>query len=314
MADYQSRQNGGNGMLRIMTVYPAENVIRVKTYSPWTQQYETDSDSSSQFTLPVTLSGTPGWQLIGTTKVASGQHATMMWPARTAFTDYEWYVSLDDGHKNVAGPVWSMKTGSAAPVVALLSPNGGESFATGANINIKWAASDDVAVTSIDIFISRNGINGPYTPIVIGRPNNDMFTWNALAPGSSNTFFKVVAHDANGNSTADTGDAAFIIQTPSGVRDGRVPNVFALGILSENPFSSMGVFDVALPQTSHVKVSVYDVAGRRVRDLVDESMTAGNHTVRWNGDSKQGRVASGVYFVRMDAAGHRFIKRIVLIR
>lgn len=314
MADYQSRQNGGNGILRYMTFYPAENVIRVKTYSPVTLQYEADSDSSSQFTLPVALSGTPGWQLIGTTKVASGQHATMLWPARTAFTDYEWYVSLDDGHKNTVGPVWSMTTGSAAPVVALISPNGGESYATGTNINIQWTASDDVSVTAIDIYISRNGVNGPYTPIVMGRPDNDQFTWNALAPGSSNAFFKVIAHDANGNSTADTGDLAFTIQTPSGVHDGRVPNVFALGILSENPFSYASVLDVSLAHSAHVRVSVYDVAGRRVADLVDESMTAGNHTVRWNGDSKQGRVASGVYFVRMDAAGHTFTRRIVLIR
>jgi hypothetical protein len=314
MADYQSRQNGGNGMLRIMTFYPAENVLRVKTYSPWTGQYEADSDSSSQFTLPVALSGTPGWQLIGTRKVASGAHASLVWAARTAVTDYEWYVNLDDGHaKNVVGPVWSMKTGSAPPSITLISPNGGESFATGANINIKWNATDDFGVTAVDILISRNGVAGPYTPIVFGRPNNNMFTWNALAPGSSNTFFKVVAHDSHGNTASDTGDLAFVIQTPSGVHD-RVPTVFALGILAENPFSYASVIGVSVAHTAHVKVAVYDVAGRRVADLVDESMPAGQHTVRWNGDSKQGRVASGVYFVRMEAAGQRFIKRIVLVR
>jgi hypothetical protein len=54
LTDYQSRTNGGNGYLRIMTFSPSAGEIRVKTYSPWLDQYETDSNS--QFTLPFTPS------------------------------------------------------------------------------------------------------------------------------------------------------------------------------------------------------------------------------------------------------------------
>ena len=54
LTDYQSRTNGGNGYLRIMTFSPSAGEIRVKTYSPWLNQYE--SDSNSQFTLPYTPS------------------------------------------------------------------------------------------------------------------------------------------------------------------------------------------------------------------------------------------------------------------
>ena len=99
----------------------------------------------------------------------------------------------------------------------------------------------------------------------------------------------------------------------TGVKGG-VPTIFSLDVLSENPFSYASRLDVSLAHSSHVKVTVYDVAGRRVAQLVDDSLPAGHHTVRWNGDSQQGRVASGVYFVRMEAAGQRFIKRIVLVR
>jgi hypothetical protein len=55
LADYQMRPHGGDGWLRIMTVYPGAKVIRVKTYSPTLDQFETDADSSSQFTLPIDL-------------------------------------------------------------------------------------------------------------------------------------------------------------------------------------------------------------------------------------------------------------------
>ena len=49
MANYQHRENGGNGWLRILEFSPDKKEIHVKTYSPTLDQYETDEDS--QFTL-----------------------------------------------------------------------------------------------------------------------------------------------------------------------------------------------------------------------------------------------------------------------
>jgi hypothetical protein len=48
-ADYQDYPNGGNGWLRIMTFHPVTNSISVQTYSPYLNQYMTDS--TNQFTL-----------------------------------------------------------------------------------------------------------------------------------------------------------------------------------------------------------------------------------------------------------------------
>lgn len=47
--DYQSREKGGNGRLRIYTFQPTQNLINVQTYSPVTRTFEVDTDS--QFTL-----------------------------------------------------------------------------------------------------------------------------------------------------------------------------------------------------------------------------------------------------------------------
>jgi hypothetical protein len=49
LANYQVQENGGNGMLRIMTFYPSQDEIAVRTYSPYADEYKTDSDN--QFTL-----------------------------------------------------------------------------------------------------------------------------------------------------------------------------------------------------------------------------------------------------------------------
>jgi hypothetical protein len=276
-------------------------------------QFEADADSSSQFSLPVALTPTSSWQLIGTRKVASGGQATMQWSGRAPFGEYEWYVNVSDGHTDLDGPAWSFTTGSAAPNVALTRPNGGESFMSGASEHIEWNASDDVGVTSVDILVSRDGVNGTYETIATGLSNTGSYDWTVPGTGSANAFIKVVAHDAEDNDAFDVSDLAFEIVTPTGV-NGSVPSAYGLGMLSENPFSQSGTFGVSLKHATHVSVIVYDVAGRRVAQLLDESMPAGRHTVRWNGETLQGRAASGVYFVRMEAAGLRFTKRVVLIR
>ena len=46
-------------------------------------------------------------------------------------------------------------------------------------------------------------------------------------------------------------------------------------------------------------MNIYDVAGRKVRNLADRVFPAGEHTLEWDGtDDAGGRVARGVYFVR----------------
>lgn len=48
LADYQVRNNGGNGWIRLLTFNPDENLIQVRTYSPFLRMFETDKDSQFQ--------------------------------------------------------------------------------------------------------------------------------------------------------------------------------------------------------------------------------------------------------------------------
>ncbi|MEW5827372.1 MAG: DNRLRE domain-containing protein [Chloroflexota bacterium] len=55
LADYQIRQIGGGGWLRVMEFSPADNAIHVKTYSPYLNQWEVDANSD--FMLPYDMGG-----------------------------------------------------------------------------------------------------------------------------------------------------------------------------------------------------------------------------------------------------------------
>jgi flagellar hook assembly protein FlgD len=64
-----------------------------------------------------------------------------------------------------------------------------------------------------------------------------------------------------------------------------------------------------------VQLAVYDAAGRLVRTLVRENLTARDYTVTWNGEDDAGRrVGSGVYFYRLEAPGFTDTKQMVLLK
>ncbi len=69
-----------------------------------------------------------------------------------------------------------------------------------------------------------------------------------------------------------------------------------------NPFNPITEIAFAIPVTGRVSLRIYDVAGRLVRTLVDETLGAGRHRARWDGRDDAGQaVASGAYYSRLRA-------------
>jgi len=71
---------------------------------------------------------------------------------------------------------------------------------------------------------------------------------------------------------------------------------------SPNPFRSKTTVQFALDTDAEAGVTVYDMAGRRVRVLLEAPLKAGAYAVDWNGQDAQGRdVPAGIYLVRVEA-------------
>ncbi|MDH5628226.1 MAG: T9SS type A sorting domain-containing protein, partial [Candidatus Krumholzibacteria bacterium] len=84
-----------------------------------------------------------------------------------------------------------------------------------------------------------------------------------------------------------------------------------------NPFNPSTQIRYRVAQDSRVTIGIYDVAGRRVRLLVDEFVpaSANVHSREWDGTADNGaRAASGVFFVRMQAGGATETQKIVLLK
>lgn len=70
----------------------------------------------------------------------------------------------------------------------------------------------------------------------------------------------------------------------------------------------------ALMREEHVKLDVFDVAGRHVATLVDGELGPGEHEVAWDGTTSRGRVASGVFFARVATRDRRASATVIIAR
>lgn len=90
---------------------------------------------------------------------------------------------------------------------------------------------------------------------------------------------------------------------------------FAIGHSLPNPTSGETRVEFVLGASESIQLNVYDVAGRRVRNVMSGALPAGPHVANWDGRTDSGQQApSGVYFFRLQAGRHALSSRVVRVR
>ncbi len=89
-----------------------------------------------------------------------------------------------------------------------------------------------------------------------------------------------------------------------------VPHGYALEEAHPNPFNSQSIITYVTPKDNYVRLSLYDITGRYIRQLTSEWASAGRHQVVINGED----LAAGVYVVRFEAGGMEFERKIQLVK
>lgn len=99
-----------------------------------------------------------------------------------------------------------------------------------------------------------------------------------------------------------------------------LPADFVLSQNYPNPFNPSTTINFSLPVESDVKLVIYNILGQELITLLDEQMTAGNHSVNWNAmNNGRKHLTSGIYFYKITANGvngQKFqdIKKMILIK
>ncbi|MCH7772450.1 MAG: T9SS type A sorting domain-containing protein [Bacteroidetes bacterium] len=107
-------------------------------------------------------------------------------------------------------------------------------------------------------------------------------------------------------------DSAFIsLDGSTDVKgEDNIPNDFTLDQNYPNPFNPTTNISFSLPVDSKVRLSVYNLLGEKIAELVNDEFSAGTHTFSFNADG----LTSGIYFYRLEAGTFLATRKMILLR
>ncbi len=226
------------------------------------------------------------------------------------------------------------KTTSAAPdtippaAVIDLSALTGEINGT---ILLNWTAPGDNSLSGTvavyEIRYSQNLItnsNWSETSLLITPPpplpagEFQTYTLTGLTPGQV-YYTALKSYDSTGNvstiSNIVSAEAAFNLSTDIDDTDNNLPTEFALSQNFPNPFNPSTTIGFSLPTASFVELSIYNIEGKKVKTLVEQNLSAGQHNIEWDGTNNSGsQIATGMYIYRMTTETFSTSKKMVLLK
>jgi hypothetical protein len=93
------------------------------------------------------------------------------------------------------------------------------------------------------------------------------------------------------------------------------PRAFFLAQNYPNPVTFGTSIDYAIPRSERVVMTIYDVSGRVVRQLVNADRKVGKYSVHWDGRNASGRrVSGGMYLVRIKAGNFTATRKLMFMK
>lgn len=82
-----------------------------------------------------------------------------------------------------------------------------------------------------------------------------------------------------------------------------------------NPFNPDTNISFELAKAALTRVKIYNIKGQLIRDLLNEELPAGKHTIKWDGKDQRGKMAaSGLLFIRIESGGFSYLKKAILLK
>ena len=109
----------------------------------------------------------------------------------------------------------------------------------------------------------------------------------------------------------DGGSQRFILQRSSDT----FPLTYSITPAYPNPFNPETTIRFSLPEVTELTVTIHDILGRQVTELVQGELGPGHHSLRWNGtDASSNPVSAGVYFLQINSAEYTDFMKLILLK
>ena len=127
-------------------------------------------------------------------------------------------------------------------------------------------------------------------------------------------------HVTDGIDTVEADNAPFSITIDganalSAYLEGLLPDEFALHQNYPNPFNPVTTLRYDLPEAGLVNITIYDMLGREVKALINQTQDAGYRSVIWDATNDYGKpVSAGIYLCQINAGEYISTKKMVLLK
>ena len=196
------------------------------------------------------------------------------------------------------------------PEVSVIIPNGGEVWYWNEVHTIRWYSWDNVGIDSLNIELSLDG--GQTYPLLIAHIDGNDSTYNWAVPETTSyeCLIKISAYDPAGNRDFDLSDSLFTIGVEGIMEQKIIPDKFAIGFISTNPFSDRFGFRLQIPEDMSVRISAYDVQGRHIEDILNAELKPGCYKKFW----QNSELPAGIYFIQIRAGEYRCVEKIIKLK
>jgi hypothetical protein len=235
-------------------------------------------------------------------------------PIRSQFLPY---IALDPTTGTVAAGWYDCRNDNGVPgsggtnnipnddaeYFASYSTDGGATWAPNARLSGGFSNAA-MAAGNVDYgdFIGTTAYGGVFRPTWADNSNST----GDNPDGTLHRFDIYTAAFPIGNNSADVASGTGKVQWPSRL---------VLSSPSPNPVFGSVSLAYGLPEEGRVRLTVHDVSGRQVATLFDGERPAGWHSVTWDGHRDSGgRMAAGVYFVRITGEGQTRVQRMIVMQ
>ena len=105
------------------------------------------------------------------------------------------------------------------------------------------------------------------------------------------------------------------LSTPIRRRENEIPATVELLQNFPNPFNPSTEIKFKIPRSQQVKLTVCDILGRQVKNLLNKTLPAGTYAINWDGTNEfEQIVSSGIYFYRLETEKFTLTRKMILLR
>ena len=195
--------------------------------------------------------------------------------------------------------------------VQLLSPQNGSIIDTSLIAKLIWSKSIDIDTG--DVVRYEVHIASAFSNINLSNLSDTVttLTRNMLEENTEYTWYV----DATDGIDTISSNQIFKFKTPMIRQNNRFSKIFKVEQNYPNPFNSSTNICFSVPTATQVTVTIFDMLGRQIRQLIKNNVSADYYTIVWDGNNSYGVAAgSGVYMYVVAAGRYNESKKMVLLK